>query len=371
MNLHTVPEEFLKRLSDIVGQSLFYQIEKTFAERATTFRVNTLKLGKLGNLEIGKLLIDEGFKLKHVSWYADAFILFNRSKRELTETDVYKEGKIYIQSLASMVPPLVLDPKPEEKVLDLTAAPGSKTSQIAALMSAQGGSASGGEPKGELVANDSNKVRFFKLKHNMELLGVTSPRAPLLSSRGGSAFGGKERGVLDEPSPLGEGQGEGNQWTFTLRMEDGSHLCGDYPNYFDKILVDAPCSAEARFIADDPKTYGYWSEKKIKEMAYKQRKLLFSAWHALKPGGTLVYSTCTFAPEENEAVVDWALGKYPELVTLEPVTLPCENVSPGLTEWEDRVYHPSLHQTVRIMPNAVMEAFFLAKFRKQALLTYS
>src|SRR3989338_5169072 len=94
----------------------------------------------------------DGFKVKPVSWYGDAWILCNKSKRELMETEAYKNGAIYIQSLASMVPPLVLDPKQGERVLDVTAAPGSKTSQIAAMMRC----------KGELIANDQNKVRFFK-----------------------------------------------------------------------------------------------------------------------------------------------------------------------------------------------------------------
>lgn len=156
---HGIPEKFLERLAQIVGPSFLAQIKQTFVERPTSFRVNTLK-GKKD--EVIEVLNQNGFKFERVLWYKDAFILLNKSKRELTDLDIYQEGKIYIQSLASMIPPLVLDPQPGEKVLDLTAAPGSKTSQIAALM----------EGKGELVANDNNKIRFFKLKHNMEILGV-------------------------------------------------------------------------------------------------------------------------------------------------------------------------------------------------------
>ena len=160
-----ISENFLERLAEMFGVSLFNQIKDTFIERPTTSRVNTIKADKA---EVRENLFKNGFKFKDVSWYKDASILLNKSKRELMDLDIYKEGKIYIQSLASMVPPLVLNPQPGEKVSDLTAAPGSKTSQIAALMSNQDGSTSGGQMQGELVANDNNEVRFAKLKHNME-----------------------------------------------------------------------------------------------------------------------------------------------------------------------------------------------------------
>lgn len=294
-----LPEKFLERLKALFGPSLFSQVEKTFVERSTSFRVNTLKAKKQ---DIRQALDDAGVKVKEVPWYSDAFILMNKTKRELMELPIYTEGKMYIQSLASMVPPLALDPKAGEKVLDLTAAPGSKTSEIAALMNNEG----------ELVANDNNKPRFFKLKHNTEFLGVRA----------------------------------------TLRMEDGSHLCGEFPNYFDKILLDAPCSAEARFIEGEPKTYGYWSERKIKEMAYKQRKLLFSAWYALKPGGILVYSTCTFAPEENEKQVDRLLKRFSNAEIL-PI---------GLSDLQ--TLPTSVPHAIRILPTNEIEGFFVAKIKK-------
>ncbi len=319
MKTKALPEQFLKRLTDIVGQSLSSQLEKTFAERPTTFRVNTIKSSKR---EIMNALDDAGVKVKNVQWYGDAFILQNKSKRELMELPIYTEGKIYIQSLASMCPPVVLRPEAGDKVLDLTAAPGSKTSQIAAFMNREG----------ELLANDNNKVRFFKLMHNMELLGV----------------------------PV-----EKTDWKFTLRMEDGSHLCGEYQNYFDKILVDAPCSAEARFVDGDPKTYGYWNEKKIKEMAMKQRKLLFSAWYALKPGGTLVYSTCTFAPEENELQISKLLERFQAEIEMLDVKIDGLKILSPLKKWKEKEFHPGVQKAIRILPTSEIEGFFVAKLRKK------
>lgn len=320
MQSRQLPEKFLERLTEIVGPSLFRDIEKTLVERPTTFRINTLKAR--GHVSRG-VLEELGFKLKTVPWYKDAFVLLNKTKRDLMELDLYKNGEIYIQSLASMIPPLVLDPKPGEKVLDLTAAPGSKTSQIAALMGKQG----------ELVANDNNKVRFFKLKHNMELLGVAE---------------------------------EQSGWTFTLRMEHGAGLPREYPEYFDKILLDAPCSAEARFIAGEPKTYGYWSERKIKEMAYKQRQLLLSAWGALKPGGILVYSTCTFAPEENEMQVSRLLERYPDEAEMIVVDVKDIKTLRPVAEWKGKVFHKDVQKAIRILPTREIEGFFVAKIKKKS-----
>jgi len=324
-----LPEDFLSRLADIFGSSLSVNIQKTFVERPTTFRVNTIKATRE---EVLNGLQDDGFKVKKVLWYNDAFILQNKTKRELTESKLYSMGKIYIQSLASMIPPLALDPKPGEKVLDLTAAPGSKTSQIAALM----------KLAGELVANDNNKPRFFKLKHNLEALGVATPL----------------------PDPLLKGEGTSQNWLCKLRMEHGVGLCREYPAYFDKILLDSPCSAEARFIEGDIKTYGYWSERKIKEMAYKQRQLLLSAWTTLKPSGTLVYSTCTFSPEENEIQIDRLLERNPDAKMME-IDLPGINHALIVKEYKTKKINAEVvKKALRIMPDKEIEGFFVAKVVK-------
>ena len=313
-----LPEKFVERLTNIVGSSTLARVMKTFVDKPTTFRVNTIKAKKKG---VDAALKEQNYKTKHVSWYDHAYILQNQTKRGLTELEIYKEGKIYIQSLASMVPPLILDPKPGEKVLDLTAAPGSKTSQIAALM----------EKRGELVANELNKVRFFRLQHNMQHLGVLDPQ---------------------------------NDWEFIMRMEDGSALCKEYENYFDKILVDAPCSGEARFIDGYPKSYGYWSEHKIKQVAYRQHKLLMAAWFALKPGGVLVYSTCTMAPEENEARISKLIERFGEEVKVEQITLPQVESIPPIVEWKRKTYHKDVAKTFRMLPTAEVEGFYVARLRK-------
>jgi 16S rRNA C967 or C1407 C5-methylase (RsmB/RsmF family) len=336
-----LPEKFIERASLIFGASRFREIEKTFVGRPTTFRINSLKSN---SLEVLPILSQHGFKVQKISWCPGAFVLLNKSKRELTDLPLYSEGKLYIQSLASMVPPLILDPKPGERVLDLTAAPGSKTSQMAALMQRQG----------ELVANDKNKVRFFKLMHNMELLGVVnepdrSPSDPSLAL----PLQGREYSTLPK---------EG--WKFTLRMEHGAQLSREYENYFDKILLDAPCSAEARFDTTDPKSFGYWSERKIKEMAYTQRILLRAAWHMLAPGGILVYSTCTFAPEENEVQLQKFIDRIPD-AELQLVAVPELQTAPIASSFKNLVISDSIRKNVfRILPNNQIEGFFVAKIRK-------
>lgn len=316
-----LPDKFPERLAAMFASTIAAEVQASFVERPTTLRINRLKCPT--GLEPITELRQAGFKLEPVAWYPDAFILSGKTKRELTDSAPYVAGQIYIQSLASMVPPLVLDPRPGEKVLDLTAAPGSKTSQIAALMG----------QTGELVANDNNKVRFFKLKHNMELLGVGD-------------------GVTTTPT-----------WKFTLRLEHGGDLCREYPAYFDKILLDAPCSAEARFVANDPKTFGYWSERKIKEMAFKQRTLLLATWAALKPGGTLVYSTCTFAPEENELQVARLQEHFPE-AQIETIKTPLPPALPALQTWKGKTLSKELQKTYRVKPGPTIEGFYIALIRK-------
>jgi NOL1/NOP2/sun family putative RNA methylase len=318
-----IPADFKDRLANMYSESVCRQIDRTFVQRPTTFRINTIKADSAATaLAIKK----QNFRLRPVSWYPDAWILENRSHKDLMETEEYKNGLIYVQSLASMIPPLILDPTAGDKVFDLTAAPGSKTSQMAAIM----------ETTGELVANDNNQVRFARLEHNMHNLGVVSPRNDI-------------------------------DWTFILRLENGPGLCDEYLGYFDKILLDAPCSAEARFILDQPKTFAFWKEKKIKDMAYAQRKLLFAAWNALKPGGTLVYSTCTFAPEENEMQISRLKERYGDEVQIEKIELKGLAVFDPITNWKDHEFHTDMKKTLRIKPTSDVEGFYVAKLTKKVM----
>ena len=312
-----LPEVFLERLERIVGRSNMEQVCKTFVEKPTTFRVNTIKTTVQ---QVLSTLQEQGITIKRVPWYSDAFVLTNKSQKELSSLDVYAEGKIYLQSLASMAPPFILDPQPGEKVLDLTAAPGSKTSQMAAMMN----------KKGELVANDIHPIRGQRLAHNMHALGV------------------------DE---------EADDWNFTLHNIDGEVLVETYENYFDKVLVDAPCSGESRFIAGSARTYRFWNEEYVRKMAFEQSKLLMAGWKALKPGGTLVYSTCTMSPEENERRIDKFLLHAKDAKII-PCSIKGQKMLPPVVKWEETPYTNEVKKTLRIFPTDQMEGFYVAKITK-------
>ncbi|NDC36716.1 MAG: RsmB/NOP family class I SAM-dependent RNA methyltransferase [Proteobacteria bacterium] len=317
-----IPSEFLRRIPKIFPPDRARAVERTFIERPTTFRVNTLKANTDQVLEALKR---ERFTVKRVPWSREAFILTNRSQRELSKLPLYAEGQIYLQSLASMLPPLLLAPRPGERVLDMTAAPGSKTSQIAALMQRQGA----------LVACELDALRFEKLSHNMKLLGVESEAGTFLTLHRGNA---------------------------TKILTDGG--CDDS---FDRILLDAPCSAEARIVAKDRRTFSFWKIENIRARAAAQLALLRAGWRLLRPGGVLLYSTCTFAPEENEGVLSDFLSATVDAV-VEPIAAYTGlTVLPGLAGWEERPFNPAVKGAIRILPTPEIEGFFIARLGKRHL----
>lgn len=307
-----LPELFLERLRQIVPPSRWSSTLQTFQRPTpTTFRINTLKADPA---EIKKNLQNQGFHIETAAWYPDACILRRGTLRELQQTEAYRNHQIYVQSLASMLPPLILKPEPEESVLDLTAAPGSKTTQMACQM----------QNRGSIVANDNNKIRFYRLKANVSNQGAEMVQCSLR---------------------YGESVGK------------------QYPETFDRVLLDAPCSAEGRFQVSKPKSFQFWKMRKVYECVKKQRKLLLSAYHAVKPGGMIIYSTCTFAPEENEGVLNWFFEKCPD-ARISPIDALLPNFSSGLARWEGSDFASAVTLSVRVLPTQDMEAFFIAKICK-------
>lgn len=261
-------------------------------------------------------LVEAGFDAKPVPWLAEAFTVPFSQRDALTRAPQVEAGRVYLQNLSSMLPPLCLAPEPGMEVLDLAAAPGSKTLQMAAQM----------KDTGRLAAVERSRPRFHKLKANCRRAGAGCVR---------------------------------------FYLKDGTAVGGLTPERFDRVLVDAPCSSEARIDPADPATAAYWSEKKIRQLSGLQRRLLASGVEALKPGGLLVYATCTFAPEENEAVVDSVLTRYGDRLEVVPLRLPVGNARPGLTGWRESHFAPALADTARILPDGVMEGFYLALLRKR------
>jgi len=212
----------------------------------------------------------------------------------------YAHGWVHGQEEVSAIPARVLDPDPGDRVLDACAAPGSKTGQLAALM----------DDAGTLVANDDNLGRLSALRSNCDRLGVT---CAAVTNRDGRNFSTKELGVES----------------------------------FDSVLVDAPCTCEGT-IRKNPDALDNWSHGYLNQVTGTQKGILRRAVELAEPGGTVVYSTCTFAPEENEAVLDHVLDeKDAELV---PFELGLDSV-PGITEWEGETFDSSMERAKRVYPH--------------------
>jgi NOL1/NOP2/sun family putative RNA methylase len=313
VNTDNLPLEFREKLNLLVPSEKLQEVLLSFcSEKPVSFRANTLKIS---TTQVKEQLETLGIEYKQVPWYQDAFVLVKEQKEELTKSLLFQNGLIYVQNLSSMIPALVLNPKPGELVCDLTAAPGSKTTQMAALMQNQG----------LIVANDISRVRIFKMKSILQIQGVSNVE---VTSIPGQVFWRK------------------------------------YPNHFDKTLVDVPCSMEGRFLCSDSKSFGDWSVRKVKKLSEEQKYLLWSAISATKPGGAVVYSTCTLSPEENEEVIDWILKKEKGIV-IEKIDLDVDGKIKPITEWGNKKYDPQVSNCLRILPTELMEGFFVAKLRKE------
>ncbi len=285
-------------------------------EPVKSIRVNTLKISP----EKLKIKLEKkGWKIKQ-PWknYSEVMIVeSDLLPGELGRAIEHLLGYYYIQKLASMLPVIALQPKPNEIILDLCAAPGSKTTQIAAEM----------KNTGTIIANELSLGRLKILASNLGRCGATN--------------------------------------TITTR-KDGRVLCKKFreENFrFDKIILDAPCSGEGT-LRSTPATYLMWNINTIKRLSRIQKQLFESAFEILKIGGKIIYSTCTHAPEENEEVVDYILEKFGDKIRIEEVKLPVK-CRQGLTGWAGGDYNPQVEKSCRIYPqDNNTEGFFIAKFRR-------
>jgi len=312
--MNTLPEAFAERLSQIVPRERYEAIIKTFdTPKQVTFRVNTLKSTPQ---DLETELTAAGIPFERIEWLEGVYRIAPEDKLRLTQSDAFYGGRLYIQNLASMIAPLLLAPEPEETVLDLAAAPGGKTLMLAGMM----------RNTGWLSAVELSRERFFRLRDNLESQGVT------------------------------------NAHTY---MTDGRSVGKKCPEMFDRILLDAPCSSEARFKTHEPKSMSFWSIHKVKETSKLQRRLLLSAFDALKPGGKLLYCTCSFSPEENESPLQHLLERHGDRLKTLPLALPFDNLQKPLKRWGKEVFDERIQNGVRILPTDTIDGFFLCLLEKK------
>jgi 16S rRNA (cytosine1407-C5)-methyltransferase len=303
--------QLLERIAKITNVTTAEAEQLLRGELVQSIRLNPLAATPEATLKHMRAL---GWQGEPVNWCEYGYSI-QTGFEALRDSELVKSGALYIQNEASWLPVMALDPQPGEIILDLCAAPGGKTSHIAALM----------KNEGELIANDNSKPRLLKLQANMERLSA------------------KAEYTLHDAT------------RFDRTIED---------LLFDKILLDAPCSGEGLISLSREKSLDTWSVAHIRRLASLQKRLILTAWRLLKPGGRLVYSTCTMAPEENEAVIDWLLRRAPDAKII-PLSVNLSAMQKGITSWNEQTYDERISQAVRLLPKNGREAFFTCVLERQ------
>lgn len=298
-----IPENFRSKYQKILGKDEYLRFENACKKPLRKcIRVNTLKISVS---EFKKLALQKNWELSPIPWTKTGFFIDRKDRSEpLGKSFLHLSGYFYIQEASSMLPTEILEPKSGEIVLDFSAAPGSKTTQMAALMNNEG----------IILANEISATRLKALASNLERSGLTNS---------------------------------------ALCHKDGRAFSQYFANFFDKILLDAPCSSEGT-IRKDPLALKDWNDKKVRSIADIQFSLITHAFLSLKPGGTMVYSTCTLSPEENEDIIKRLLSDFEGKVEIVPIT-------ESWVKKENKI----LPGTLRVWPQDYdTEGFFVAKIRK-------
>lgn len=297
---YNIPEFLKNMLEEQYGEEITKRIIQGYqTKRYTTLRVNTLK----SYLDEVKVILEEQkIEYERVEWSKEAIILKNVSEKEIKNLDIYEEGKIYLQSLSSMLPSIILQPKQENDILDMAAAPGGKTTQIAAITN----------NKANITACEMNKIRAERLKYNIE-------------KQGAKAY---------------------------VMTQDARRI--DEFFSFDQILLDAPCSGSGTLNLNDMNLEKMFTLKLIKKSTLVQEALLKKAISILKPGKEMVYSTCSILQEENERILSKVLkNTNTEIIPIEFKGMEYLPLLPSKIEG-----------TLCVRPNDLYEGFFIAKIRK-------
>ena len=299
--INNIPNFLYHFLIEQYGENLTNTILEGYSQkRPVTLRANTLKadITDIKNI-FDKLQIS----YKEVSWYKDALILENTSEDQIQNLEIYQNGEIYLQSLSSMIPSLVISPKENENILDMAAAPGGKTTQMLALS----------QNKAFITACEKNKIRAERLQYNLNKQGANR---------------------------------------VNVMIKDARQLDDFFS--FDKILLDAPCSGSGTISIFDRKLESTFTEDLVNRSSKVQHDLLKKAITLLKPGHEIVYSTCSILAKENENI----LRKFIDLKQIE--ILPID-----VSIFFDAILLPtSIEGTLCIGPSDLYEGFFVARLRK-------
>ena len=296
-----IPQFLIEMLNNQYGENIKNKIIEGFSKnRPVTFRINTLKTTVD---DVCQTLDKSNIKFEKVPWSNEALIIKNVQERKIQELDMYKNGEIYLQSLSSMLPPIILNPKPNKDILDMAAAPGGKTTQLAALT----------QNKAHITACEMNKLRAERLKYNVEKQGATCVYVMVQDSR---------------------------------KIDDFFS--------FDNILLDSPCSGSGTLNINDENIQKRFTMKLIEKSTLSQINLLRKAIKILKPGDEMVYSTCSILQCENEDIISQILKES----NIEIVPIKFDGI-------EDLPILPTkIDGTLCICPNELYEGFFVAKIRK-------
>ena len=297
-----VPAYLAQLLIKQYGEETAQRIAAGFeTQRAVTLRANRLKADAQS---VAAQLAQHGIETEPVSWSADALIVKNAREDALTALDLYEKGKIYLQSLSSMIPPVLMGAQPDENILDMAAAPGGKTTQIAALTG----------NRAMITACEMNKIRADRLRYNVQRQGASRVTVMNIDSR---------------------------------NMDDMFS--------FDRILLDAPCSGSGTVQLGNPRSKGQFNKANLDKTTKAQETLLVKALRLLRPGCEMIYSTCSVLEQENEGIVSRVLKRAnAEVVPLD------------LTAFSDVPQLPvKIPGTLCVCPDALYEGFFVAKLRRK------
>jgi 16S rRNA (cytosine1407-C5)-methyltransferase len=307
---------WLERTQQILGVDELTARELLDVERHQGLRLNPLIADPAETLA---QLVSIGWRGTAYKWATNCYSI-NDGLVAVRDSAIVASGAAFIQNAASWVPVLALNPHPGERILDVCAAPGGKASHIAAITDNQA----------QLWVNDNSRNRLARMQANFTRLGVTPHDQTLFDA------------------------------TQLVRKLDGEQ--------FDKILLDAPCSGEGLMRLSRDKDVATWSVAHVKRLQQLQKRVITQAWKLLAPGGTLVYSTCTMAPEENEAVVDYMLRSRRDEgdVHVIPFHLDVPNSVMPLREWNGRPFNTAIQGCLRLAPSEDIEAFFVCKLHKSA-----